>query len=418
MRLIAGAALVLGIVSTASSLVAQDSARTQAPKIAVTGQVRLRSEWDDRRVLADERVNVHLLRSRLRATAHPLAWITVLGEVQDARFLGESDPAQGRGTTDASAPQLDMHQAFAQVDTPLHLPLRLRFGRQEMTFANERLVGVSAWSNTGRSFDGVRATWHAARSLNVDGWAHRLSAPAAAAPGAQNFYGAWATWTPAPAVAVDGFALRDDNTARIRRGGDLGRRVLGRSTLGASLRGTAGRLAVELEGAGQTGRGAASDSTAREEIRAFMESVTASVALLPRTQTRLGGVFTVLSGDGSPADGHDGRFSTLFGTNHRLYGTMDIVPELAGTHGLVDVGATLAHAPLPALRLLLEGHRFRAHRGGGSFGSEADLTATWRAAPPFEISGGASAFAPAGLLETRLGGGTRVWAYLQGQWDF
>jgi hypothetical protein len=157
---------------------------------------------------------------------------------------------------------------------------------------------------------------------------------------------------------------------------------------------------------------------ARQEIRAFMESVTASVALLPRTQTRLGGVFTVLSGDGAAADGRDGRFSTLFGTNHRLYGTIDIVPELSGTRGLVDAGATLAHAPIPAVRLLLEAHRFRAHRGGGAFGREADLTAAWRAAPPFELSGGVSAFAPSALLETRLGGSTRYWAYLQGTWNF
>ncbi|HSU17665.1 alginate export family protein [Longimicrobium sp.] len=416
MRLLA--VLGIGIFLLSSPLIAQDSARAEGPRIAVTGQVRLRSEWDDRHVLADQRVNVHLLRSRLRATAHPVAWVTVVGEVQDARFLGESDPDDGRGTTDASAPQLDMHQAFAQVDSPFHLPLMLRFGRQEMTFANERLIGVSAWSNTGRSFDGARATWFAARTLSVDAWADRLSAPSAAAIGAQNFYGAWATWKPVRAIAADVFALRDDNTARIRSGDDLGRRVLGRSTLGANLRGTAGRLAVELEGAGQTGRGAASDSVAREEIRAFMGSVTASVALLPRTQTRLGGVLTVLSGDGSPGDGRDERFSTLFGTNHRLYGTIDIVPELSGTHGLVDAGVTLAHAPIPAVRLLLEGHRFLPQRGDDAFGSEADLTAAWRAAPPFEISGGASAFAPGKLLETRLGGGTRFSAYIQGQWDF
>jgi hypothetical protein len=397
---------------------AQDSARAPAPRVVVTGQVRLRSEWDDRHVLADRRANVHLLRSRLRATAHPLAWITVVGEVQDARFLGESNPADGRGTTDASAPQLDMHQAYAQLDSVLHLPLRLRFGRQEMTFANERLIGVSSWSNTGRAFDGARATWRATRTVRVDAWAHRLSASSVAALGAQNFYGAWATWRPVRTLAADVFALRDDNTARIRLGTDAGRRVLGRSTLGANLRGTVGRVGIELEGAGQTGRGAASDSVARQEIRAFMGSVTADYALVPRTQTRLGGVFTVLSGDRSPADGRDERFSTLFGTNHRLYGTADIVPELSGTRGLVDAGVTLAHAPIPALRLLLEGHHFLPHRGDGAFGSEADLTATWRAAPPFELSGGASAFAPGTLLEERLGDGTRFWAYIQGTFDF
>ncbi|HEX8241914.1 MAG TPA: alginate export family protein [Longimicrobium sp.] len=404
-------ALVLGISLVSSPLAAQDSARVEAPRLVVSGQVRLRSEWDDRHVLADEKVMVHLLRSRLRATARPLAWITVLAELQDARFLGEKDPSRAGVST-------DVHQAFVQVDGPFRLPLRLRLGRQEMTFANERLIGVSNWSNTGRSFDGARATWMAARTLSVDAWAERPSARSAGSSDARHFYGAWVTWKPVQAVATDLFALRDDNTARIRLGPDAGRRMLGRNTVGANLRTTAGRLAIELEGAGQTGHGAASDSVDRQEIRAWMGSVTASAALLARTQTRLGGVITVLSGDRSPGDGRDERFSTLFGTSHRPYGTMDIVPELSGTHGLVDVGATLAHALVAPVRLLLEAHRFLPHRGSGAFGSEADLTAVWRAAPPFEVSGGASAFAPGPLLETRLGGSTRWWAYLQGTWEF
>lgn len=402
----------------AQSPPAQGSSQQQAQKIVVGGEVRLRSEYDDRHVLNERQVMVHLLRSRLRATAHPLAWITVLGEVQDSRFLGESDPSQARGTTDATADQLDMHQAYAQVDTPFHLPLSLRFGRQEMTFANERLIGVSNWSNTGRSFDGARATWLPLKTLSVDLFADRLSSPSVASSAAQNFYGAWATWKPMRMLAADFFALRDDNTGRIRKGVDLGRHVLGRNTLGANLRGTLGRLNVELEGAGQTGHGASTDSTRRLDIRAFMGSITSSVAILPKTQTRLGGVLTALSGDGSPSDDRDERFSTLFGTNHRLYGTMDIVPELSGTHGLVDAGATLSHSPIPAVRLLLEAHRFLPQRGDGAFGNEADLTAVWRAAPPLEVSGGASVFDPGDLLTTRLGSSLRHWAYLQGTFSF
>jgi len=396
----------------------RDTPRSPPPRILVGGQIRLRGEWDDRHVLADQRVNVYLLRTRLRATAKPLPWITVLGELQDARYLGESDPLLGRGTLDNTAPQLDMHQAYAQIDTPLSLPVQLRFGRQEMPLGNERLVGPATWINPARSFDGARATWFPARTVTVDAWAHRLAAPSVAAIGAQDFYGAWATWRPVRTVAAEAFAMRDDNTGRIRLGPDLGRRILGRNTFGANLRGSVGRLALELESAAQTGQSAGTDSTSREEIRAFLGSVTGSVALVPRTQTRLGGVLTVLSGDGTPGDGRDERFNTLFGSGHRFYGTMDIVPELSGTHGLVDAGVTLAHAPMPALRLLLEGHRFLPQRGDDAFGSEADLTAFWRVAPPFELSGGASAFRTGQLLEPRLGEGTRVWVYVQGTFDF
>jgi hypothetical protein len=421
-RIVTTAALAAALFASSplapSPLAAQDTARAQPPKIVVGGQVRLRAEWDDRHVLADQRVNVYLLRTRLRATAKPVAWITVVGELQDARYLGEGDPLLGRGTTDATAPQLDMHQAYAQIDTPFSLPVQLRFGRQEMPLGNERLVGPATWINSARSFDGARATWLPARTVSVDLWAHRLTAPAVAAIGAQDFYGAWATWRPVRTVAAEAFAMRDDNTGRIRLGADAGRRILGRNTFGANLRGSVGRLALELESAAQTGRSAATDSAASEEIRAFLGSATGSVALLPATQTRLGGVLTVLSGDGTPGDGRDERFNTLFGSAHRFYGTMDIVPELSGTHGLVDAGMTLSHTPIPTLRLLLEGHRFLPQRGDDAFGSEADLTAFWRAAPPFELSGGVSAFRTGKLLEPRLGEGTRVWAYIQGTFDF
>ncbi|HET7460985.1 MAG TPA: alginate export family protein [Longimicrobium sp.] len=393
-------------------------AAAQPPRVVITGQMRLRSEDDARRVLAGEPVWLHLLRTRLRATARPAPGFTVVGEVQDARYLGEGDPAQGRGTTDASAPALDMHQAWAQVDRPLRLPLELRVGRQEMSFANERLIGTSPFSNTGRSFDGARVTVHAARALTVDAFADRLAAPSAAATAGQDFYGAWAAWKPSPTLQADAFALRDDNTAPIRRGVDQGRPVLARYTLGGNLRGTAGLLAAELEGAAQRGHGAASDSTARDEIRAWFGSVTANVTVIPRTQTQLGGLVTVLSGDGDPADGRDERFNTLFGTNHRFYGLIDYVPELGGSHGVIDAAATLAHQPIPAVKLLLEAHRLLPHRGAGAFGSEADLTATWRAAPAFELSAGASAFHTGALLEPRVGPGTHYWAFVAGLWEF
>lgn len=106
----------------------------------ICGQVRVRSELDGRRMFSDEAVLAHLIRSRIRATARPAAGITVLAEVQDSRYWGQSDPVQGRGTTDASADVLDMHQAWAQCDSIFGMPIVLRVGRQEMSFANERLL--------------------------------------------------------------------------------------------------------------------------------------------------------------------------------------------------------------------------------------------------------------------------------------
>src|SRR5690349_6687106 len=78
----------------------------------ITGQVRLRSELDNRDILAQQTTLYHLMRSRIRATVRPVAGITVLGEVQDSRYWGQADASQARGTTDANAEGFDMHQAW------------------------------------------------------------------------------------------------------------------------------------------------------------------------------------------------------------------------------------------------------------------------------------------------------------------
>jgi hypothetical protein len=389
-------------------------------QVAVQGQVRERSELDNRGIIDSTTVLVHLLRSRIRVTANPTDWVTVVAEVQDSRFLGSGNPALGRGTTDVTADGLDMLQAWGQIDRPLDLPIKLRLGRQQMAFANDRLVGVSNWSNTGRAFDGLRLM-AGSDSMSVDAWAMRLSAPTAGPTASQNFYGVWGNVKPIAGLGVDLFAMRDDNTSPILRGEDSSLSVLERYTFGSFVNLSIGPLDVAVEGAGQTGSSAASDTVARREIGAFLASGQLSFLLLPDSRTRVIALASVLSGDGSARDDRNETFNTLFGTNHRVYGTIDYLPELSGNFGVVDFSGQISSAPVKGVRLLLEGHLFQPQRGGGGekFGTEIDLTTWYRPAPAFELSGGGAIFMPGKLLETRLGGtDTRSWVYVAGQWDF
>src|SRR6185295_9285856 len=45
---------------------------------------------------------------------------------------------------------------YFQMGNPKDYPLLLKVGRQEMTYGDERFVGVSDWNNAGRSFDAVK----------------------------------------------------------------------------------------------------------------------------------------------------------------------------------------------------------------------------------------------------------------------
>jgi hypothetical protein len=396
----------------------ENKAPAPAEPVKISGQVRLRSELDDRRLTAGEAVFVHLLRSRLRATARPLSWLTVVAEIQDSRYLGQSDPSQSRGTTDASADGLDMHQAWGEIDDLFDIPLSLRLGRQEITFGNERLMGVSNWSNTGRSFDGARLMYRAG-DLSIDAWGARLSAPVMGPTASQNLYGIWSTWKPVRELAIDLFDLEDNNSTIVRRGVDSGEAILGRNTFGTYIRGSAGPIDVELEGAGQVGKNAPNDSVARRSIRAFMGSATVTATILPESKTRITALATVLSGDGSAGDSTNETFSTLFGTNHRFYGLSDYLPDLSGDFGLVDLMGGISTSPWNNFKLAAEGHLFKPQRKRTeSFGTEFNLVGTWQAGSQFEFSGGAALFTPGEVLKARLSEDPRFWGYLSAVWQF
>lgn len=407
--------VVIALPLLVSALAAQENT---SPPITISGQLRLRSELDDKGLTQDESTLMHLLRTRLRATAHPIPGVTIVAEVQDARHFGSGDPSSARGTTDASADALDMRQAYAQIDSVLDLPVDLRLGRQEMLFNNERLIGVSNWNNTGRSFDAVRATLKSG-DLNVDLFASRLTAPSPAPIASQNLYGVWGTFRPSKQLQAELYGLSDNNTSEITRGTDSGESLLSRYTAGLYVKGSVDMIDFEIEGIGQTGRTGTSDSTPRRDIRAFLGSAVVGVTLMAESTTRLQGLITVLSGDGSAGDTVNEAFNTLFGTNHKFYGVMDFFPTLTGNLGLVDMSGGITTTPMKGLRIALDGHVFGPQRGGGgeNFGTEIDLQVWWRGVNRFELSGGASTFLPGELAKPRVGEDARFWIFVAGQWE-
>lgn len=386
--------------------------------ISISGQLRIRSEVDDRGITFDETVLAHLLRTRLKATARPVPQWTIVVEIQDARFLGSGDPALARGTTDVSADGLDMKQAFAQVERPLDLPATLRLGRQEFSFANERLIGAFGWSNTGRSFDGGRGTVNIGDSFTLDLFASRLSAPNAGPTSSQNLYGLWGAWKNGD-VGVDLYAMRDDNTRPIVAGSDSGKSLLMRNTIGVNLGANVGPIKALFEVAGQNGDAGIGDSVPRKRLKAFLVSGTIIIAADERSGTKITLLATLLSGDGSAGDTLNETFNTLFATNHKFYGSMDYFPALSGDAGLVDLGGGISTMLFANMWASLDGHLFSAQRRSSDpFGTEVDATVTWKGKRGLELSGGASLFMPGELLRARLGDDARFWGYLSGQWTF
>lgn len=379
-------AAALLLLAARAAAQAPASAQPPAPALpfTLTAEVRVRAELDLRTpdTAADAAT---LLRTRvgLRVPVSPHA--RIFAQVQDARAFGEEEG----GTTDASAGQLDLHQGWLEwSDSVGGRPWAFRAGRQEISFGDERLVGAAGWTNTGRSFDGARL---AAGPLNLFAAQVRERdrlGPAGLDP-RQNegedrdalFGGAYLD-----ARRGDLYVLHE------RNGAGPGTEDVNRTTVGARLERAPGRgLFWDVEAAWQTGtqrRLPAAPAEPREqEVGAWFAVGRVGWAQPAGTLRQARAGLDWLSGDDDPADGRFSAFHTLYGTNHKFYGFIDVLDALPGStggRGLVDAYAGAAVAPLPALPVDAALHRFwlaEEAAEGRDLGWELDLTL------PFTVGG-------------------------------
>ncbi|UCC84763.1 MAG: alginate export family protein [Gemmatimonadota bacterium] len=384
----------------AGSALAQDP---EFPAFRFDGQFRLRGEADGRTAGVDPDAAT-LSRIRGGVEISLLDWVRVYAQLQDARAWGTEDNT----LTDASAEQFDLHQGYADLGRTNNFTARL--GRQSMGLADERLVGAVEWTNTGRSFDGVRmfgeykgVTWTAFwmnvaerdellsvgphpqlnQGDNDDGW----------------FIGGFATRkfgdvTSELTVLFDRDAITDESY-----------------TLNLRAHGRTGSVLYEGAAAYQGGPGRS----------AYFASAKAGVAIGRGT---VAAQLDYLSGDNDTADTETKAFNTLYATNHKFYGYMDYFLDIPGRldqAGLIDafLRGTLTTSETTNVRLDL--HRFltaQKRNDERGLGTELDLVGRWRIEQPATLELGIGIFVPEDLASDLLpafadGKNTTWWGYAQ-----
>jgi Alginate export len=78
----------------------------------------------------------------------PMSWLTLYAQFMDLHALGlplQDTAANMRDTFDLRQGYLDLH----------YRPVQLIVGRQELRIGDERVVGISDWTNNNRTWDGV-----------------------------------------------------------------------------------------------------------------------------------------------------------------------------------------------------------------------------------------------------------------------
>jgi len=87
--------------------------------------------------------------------AQPTAWLSFFGQGQDARIYLNGPVAKAPPYQNS----WDLHQAWAELGNTEKYHVKVRVGRQELTFGDQRLVGASQWLNVSRVFDAALATF-------------------------------------------------------------------------------------------------------------------------------------------------------------------------------------------------------------------------------------------------------------------
>jgi hypothetical protein len=234
---------------------------------------------------------------------------------------------------------VQLYQAYIEMSDIGDYPIRLRIGRQEMTYGREWLVGNNdAGVNfSGMAFDAVRLTYDYEDLLTVDAWWAKLvdlTTPARLMDrgsieqdGDIDFYGLYATYKGVENVDIDAYLLyvRDSSSGSGFLGKDSNPDdTLGLYTVGARVAGAlelgAGVLDGSLEGAFQFGDSAMGDNGdfGGWALNAMVGFEFADVAMSPRVELE----YAYFTGDDDLRDEDQDAFVRLFSDVH--YGELNL----------------------------------------------------------------------------------------------
>lgn len=134
----------------------------------VTFDIQDRFRWENRsnnvdfnsaaRAVTDG--NWCLNRFRIGLTVEPTAWLKLYAQAQDSREFNGRRPLIPGASAAEGDDAFDLRQAFIEIGNSDRCPWRLKIGRQELAYGDERLVGASDWTNFARTFDAATLTYN------------------------------------------------------------------------------------------------------------------------------------------------------------------------------------------------------------------------------------------------------------------
>jgi hypothetical protein len=262
--------------------------------------------------------NRYLLeRLRLNLDFTPLRWLKFSFQAQDSRvFFTNVSPAPS-----SQKNPLDLRLGYVQIGNSESGPVSVRAGRQGFVFGEGRLVADPAWSNVGRSFDGVRLTLRY-RKVRVDtftGVSDKVYTDGFDTPvPGESFSGVYASFNRViPDATIDPYVfwrVEQNVKAEVNKAGRLDQKTVGFRWVGLLPL----QFDYGIEMALQRG------SLAKEPISAWAGHWVFGYTLADRPlKPKLFVELNRASGDHNTGDGMHGAFDPLFPSSHDKLGTAD-----------------------------------------------------------------------------------------------
>ncbi len=387
----------------------------------IFGQVQIRGEVDARDFSSSTNpFSFASLRTRLGAKKTFLNQVDFFVELSDSRVLGQER------NTSASISNVDLYQGFIKLTGLFDLPLDVQVGRFAMLYGNERFFGMSNWSYTGRSFDGIRFMIDPQNfALDLFVITHTQTLP----------YIGNATPSTYPITANrDHFIyglrkntfLDDMNSIEVigyyEYDKEFSRTIsdtlyLKRLTAAAAYAGKFDDLSLTVETAYQFGKKNGRD------LSAYMLALLAEYNF---NTLKLGFGVDIFSGTKPNEVKRDNSFETNYGTGHKFFGYMDYfinIPSNTKGLGINNFYLTSSYKfPDSKFSAQVNAHHFMANQkslaGESTFGQEIDLVVKYDFIKGTTLNWGGSVFLPGDLMKAFWKIGTKerkdpsFWTYL------
>ncbi len=294
-------------------------------ELEFSGQVRIRNEVSEKSLGRDYYTrSFQILRTRVNVDATVDSNAHAFVQLQDSRMFGDYNLfGQPQSGTLHDGQNVDLHQAYIQVDRIAVDGVGGKAGRFEFNLGNQRVFGAVGWHNVGRSWEGVQV-WYEHLGYKITGF--YLKVVEKNRVDYHRDYDIYGGVLAIESLNLELFGAYQWNAERV---GD--NNTLNRFSFGGYLKKQHNQLDVEVNAVYQTG-----DALNTWDIAAYMFTGEIGYTFEGERKARVALGFDIASGDDNPSDSDIKTYNNLYYTGHKFRGHMDYFVS-SNSAGLMDL---------------------------------------------------------------------------------